>query len=106
MSPQFSSSTAKNQKPSLKKKLTVLAVIISVAAFLIFLISSNPPQSKRSKPSKKPQITVQTKVLAAETYQVMVESFGTVKPRTQSILFAQVSGQITGVSEQFRDGGF
>ena len=106
MSPQSSSSKATNQKPSLKKKLTVLAVIISVAAFLMFLISSNPPQSKRSQPSKKPQITVETKVLAAETYQVMVESFGTVKPRTQSILFAQVSGQITKVSEQFRDGGF
>jgi RND family efflux transporter MFP subunit len=36
----------------------------------------------------------------------MVESFGTVKPRTQSILFAQVAGQITQVSGQFRDGGF
>lgn len=106
MSPQSSSNTSTNQKPSLKKKLTVLAVIISVTGLLMFLISSNPPQSKRSKPSKAPQMTVETKVLAPESYQVMVESFGTVKPRTESILFAQVSGQITKVSEQFQDGGF
>jgi RND family efflux transporter MFP subunit len=106
MSPQFSLNTATNQKPSRNKKLMVLAVIIGVTALLVTLISSNPPQSKRSKPSKAAQMTVITKVLAPESYQVMVESFGTVKPRTQSILFAQVSGQITGVSEQFRDGGF
>ena len=84
----------------------VLALIIGVTALLMTLISSNPPQSKRSKPSKAAQMTVVTKVLAPESYQVIVESFGTVKPRTQSILFAQVSGQITDVSEQFRDGGF
>jgi RND family efflux transporter MFP subunit len=106
MSPQFSSNTAINQKPSRKKKLMVLALIIGVTALLMTLISSNPPQSKRSKPSKAAQMTVVTKVLAPESYQVIVESFGTVKPRTQSILFAQVSGQITDVSEQFRDGGF
>ncbi|NQZ86921.1 MAG: efflux RND transporter periplasmic adaptor subunit [Colwellia sp.] len=106
MSPQFSSSTAKNPKTSQKKKLTILAVIIGVTALLMFLISSNPPQSKRSKPSKAPQMTVETKVLVPESFQVMIESFGTVKPRTQSILFAQVSGQITKVSEQFSDGGF
>ncbi|MFT5295287.1 MAG: RND family efflux transporter MFP subunit [Colwellia sp.] len=106
MSQQFSSSTATNPKSSLKKKLTILAVIIGVTALLMFLISSNPPKSKRSKSSKVPQMTVETKVLAPESFQVMVESFGTVKPRTQSILFTQVSGQITKVSEQFRDGGF
>jgi RND family efflux transporter MFP subunit len=105
MSQQYSSNTSE-QKTSRKKKLTILAVIIGVTALLVFLIWSNPPQSKRFKPSKAPQMTVVTKVLAAETYQVVLESFGTVKPRTQSILFTQVSGQITAVSEQFRDGGF
>jgi RND family efflux transporter MFP subunit len=93
-------------KPSLKKKLVILAVIIGVTFLLMTLISSNPPQSKRFKPSKAAQMTVSTQVLAPQTYQVMVESFGTVKPRTQSILFSQVSGQITQVSSQFRDGGF
>jgi RND family efflux transporter MFP subunit len=86
--------------------LIILAVIIGVTLSLVALIYSNPPQSKRAKPSKAPQMTVATKILAPQRYQVMVESFGTVKPRTQSILFGQVAGQITQVSGQFRDGGF
>jgi RND family efflux transporter MFP subunit len=36
----------------------------------------------------------------------MIDSFGTVKPRTQSMLVAQASGQIIEISEQFREGGF
>ena len=46
------------------------------------------------------------KTLTPETYQVMIDSFGTVKPRTQSMLVAQASGQIIEISEQFREGGF
>lgn len=88
------------------KKLIILTVIIGVTLSLVALIYSNPPQAKRAKASKAPQMTVATKILAPQRYQVMVESFGTVKPRTQSILFSQVAGQITQVSSQFRDGGF
>ena len=106
MSLQSSLNTPKTQKTSNKKKLTILVVIILVTFLLVFVIFNNPPQSKRFKPSKAAQMTVVTKVLAPENYQVMVESFGTVKPRTQSMLFSQVSGQITKVSSQFRDGGF
>ena len=106
MSSQPSLHTEITQKPSTLKKLIILAVIIGVTLSLVALIYSNPPQSKRAKPSKAPQMTVATKILAPQRYQVMVESFGTVKPRTQSILFAQVAGQITQVSGQFRDGGF
>ena len=106
MSSQPSLHTEITQKPSTLKKLLILAVIIGVTLSLVALIYSNPPQSKRAKPSKAPQMTVVTKILAPQRYQVMVESFGTVKPRTQSILFAQVAGQITQVSGQFRDGGF
>ncbi|TWX54177.1 efflux RND transporter periplasmic adaptor subunit [Colwellia hornerae] len=88
------------------KKLIILTVIIGVTLSLVALIYSNPPQAKKAKASKAPQMTVATKILAPQRYQVMVESFGTVKPRTQSILFSQVAGQITQVSSQFRDGGF
>ena len=93
-------------KPSTKKKILILAVIVGVTLLLAVIISGNPPQSKRFKPSKASQMTVATKILAPQSYQVIVESFGTVKPRTQSILFSQVSGQINDVSMQFRDGGF
>jgi RND family efflux transporter MFP subunit len=106
MSQQSFSNPSTQTKVSKKKKLIILAVIIVVTVSLMMVISKNPPQSKRFKPSKAAQMTVETKVLAPQSYHIKVESFGTVKPRTESILFSQVSGQINKVSGQFRDGGF
>jgi RND family efflux transporter MFP subunit len=88
------------------KKLLLPVVIIIITVGLMMLIFKNPPTSKRGKTSKAPQITVETVTLAPQKYQVIVQSFGTVQPRTESVLFAQVSGQINQVSKQFRDGGF
>ena len=88
------------------KKILLPIVIIVVTIALIMIISKKPPTSKRSQPSKAAQMTVATTTLTPQNYQVIVQSFGTVKPRTQSVLFAQVSGQINKVSKQFRAGGF
>jgi RND family efflux transporter MFP subunit len=90
---------------NVKKLLLPLTLIIITAAIILF-IRENPPQSKRGKISKAPQMTVETTTLTPTNYQVVVQSFGTVTPRTQSVLFAQVSGQINKVSKQFRAGGF
>ena len=92
--------------PALFKKILLPAVIIIATVTLMMFIFNNPPTSNRSKPSKAPQMTVETTQLTPQTYQVMIQSFGTVQPRTQSVLFAQVSGQINSVSKQFRAGGF
>jgi len=95
------------EKKSARYKKALLPVIIAIATIaLMMVIFKNPPTSKRGKPSKAPQITVVTTTLTPQNYQVMVQSFGTVKPRTESVLFAQVSGQINHVSKQFRAGGF
>lgn len=96
-----------NEKKSPNYRKILLPVIIIIATvILMMVIFKNPPTSNRAKPSKAPQMTVEITTLAPITYQVMVQSFGTVKPRTQSVLFAQVSGQINYVSKQFRAGGF
>jgi RND family efflux transporter MFP subunit len=88
------------------KKALLPILIVIMTLLIIFVIVKNPPLSKRAAPSKAPQMTVATLKLMPQTYQVTIESFGTVKPRTQSVLFAQVSGQINSVSQQFRAGGF
>jgi len=88
------------------KKALLPIIIIIITITLMMIIVKNPPESQRAKMSKAPQMTVATKTLTPQSYQVIVESFGTVKPRTQSVLFAQVSGQINKVSKQFRAGGF
>lgn len=58
------------------------------------------------KTPKTAQMTVEVDTLVAQNYQVMVSSFGTVKPRTESLLVSQASGQIVAVDDQFRGGGF
>lgn len=88
------------------KKILLPIVLIVVTIALMMMIFKNPPAGIRATPSKAAQMTVVTTKLTPQNYQVIVESFGTVKPRTQSVLFAQVSGQINKVSKQFRAGGF
>lgn len=88
------------------KKLLLPVVIIVVTVVLMMTIFNNPPSTQRAQPSKAAQMTVATTKIIPQNYQVIVQSFGTVKPRTQSVLFAQVSGQINKVSKQFRAGGF
>jgi len=99
------SSVIEKQSPRYKKILLPVIIIIATLVLMI-VIFKNPPTSKRGIPSKAPQMTVETTTLTPQTYQVIVQSYGTVRPRTQSVLFTQVSGQINDVSKQFRAGGF
>jgi len=94
-----------NKKSRMKKLIVALAILL-VTVVLVYLIFNNPPQAKRKQASNAPQMTVEVKKLIPRQYQVSIESFGTVAPRTQSVLFSQVSGQIVKVNPQFRDGGF
>ncbi len=93
-------------KPLNFKKILLPIIMVIITITLMVFIVKNPPASQRTAPSKAPQMTVTTLKIMPQTYQVIIESFGTVRPRTQSVLFAQVSGQINSVSQQFRAGGF
>lgn len=84
--------------------LPISILVLTVVAAQMIL--SNPPTAKRRPPSKAPQMTVEVRTLEAQLYQVNLESFGTVKPRTQSNLVSQVNGEIIQINENFRDGGF
>jgi len=96
-----------NNQTNLKtKKLLLPVCIVIVTVILGYLILNNPPESKRKGKSKAPQMTVEVKKLKPQRYNVNIESYGIVAPRTQSVLFSQVSGQINKISAQFRDGGF
>lgn len=90
----------------ISKKTIVSAVIIGITVLLLWLINTNPPHSPRGAAVKKALINVEVQTLVLQPHQVMVESFGVVRPRVQSLLISQASGQITYVSENFREGGF
>lgn len=82
--------------------LVVLAIFAAAAA----LVMLNRPQANRNSAPPVPSVRVDTLTLEPGPYQIKLQSYGTVKPRTQSTLLPQVSGQIMEVSPNFRDGGF
>lgn len=88
------------------KKTIITVLIIVITALLLWAINANPPKGKRGGGVKPPLINVEVQTLALQKHQVMVESFGIVKPRVQSLLISQSSGQITYISENFSEGGF
>ena len=91
-----------------KKYAKVVLPVAVLAGFYIAaqVVKSNPPQARRGAPSMAPQLNVDVQTLKRESYAVTIDSYGTVKPRTQSILLPQVSGQIVNISTKFREGGF
>ncbi|WP_083698109.1 efflux RND transporter periplasmic adaptor subunit [Shewanella sp. UCD-KL21] len=90
----------------MNKKYLIPVGIVAVAVAVIFVISSNPPSTKRGKPMAVAAMSVETQRLTPQNYQIQVSSFGVVKPRTQSSLVTQASGQILSISPNFREGGF
>ncbi|MFC1518526.1 efflux RND transporter periplasmic adaptor subunit [Pseudomonadota bacterium] len=90
----------------MNKKYLIPVSIVAVAVATIMVITSNPPTTKRGKPMAVAAMSVETQVLKPQDYQIQVSSFGVVKPRTQSSLVTQASGQILSISPNFREGGF
>lgn len=81
-------------------------IVILVMATLGWLIYSNPPEVHRGKPPQPARINVDTQTIAAAPYRVMIESYGRIRPRTQSTLQPQVSGEVVWLAADFRAGGF
>lgn len=91
----------------MSKKLKLLPLIIlggllAVAA----VIRLNPPEAAQRMNAGGPQMAVETVTVTPQDYPIRLESYGTIQPRTQSILVAQVGGQIVEVNPNLRDGGF
>jgi len=90
----------------IKNKLLLPIIILVVFIVSAKIITSNPPSTKRGKPSQASQLNVDVQTVKPKTFDVSVHSYGVVKPRTQSTLLPQVSGQILKISDNFREGGF
>jgi RND family efflux transporter MFP subunit len=95
-----------NQQPNPLLKAGLPVLILVLLGGIAFMIASNPPGRDRRGPPSGPQLTVEVMEVTPQDYTVRLESYGTVQPRTQSMLVAQVSGQITSINPAFRDGGF
>ncbi len=82
--------------------LGIFAALLLIAA----LIRLNPPETEQRIIPTGPQIVVEVEPVERRDYQVMLQSYGTVQPRTRSMLVAQVGGQIVAINENVRGGGF
>jgi hypothetical protein len=73
-----------------------------IGAFI--MVKSRPKIEKKEVSFPPPLVRSQT--IRLEDTQLVVSSQGTVNPRTESELFAQVAGQVIEVSPAFARGGF
>lgn len=87
------------------KKFIPAAIFLGLLIIAV-LIRMNPPETPQRPQFSGPSMTVETIPVMPRDYQVMLQSYGTVQPRTRSMLVAQVGGQIVEINENVRDGGF
>lgn len=87
------------------RKAAPIAIIGALLLFA-FIIKMNPPESPQRPPFAGPMMVVDVIPVQRQSYQVHLQSYGTVQPRTQSTLIAQVGGQIVSVNPNVRGGGF
>ncbi len=89
-----------------KKQILTALVILIISFTVVWFIMNNKPEARKS--TKPPSQKLRTEVMnpAPVDYTVWVPSFGVVQPKTQSLVIAQISGQIVEVSDKFRDGAF
>ncbi len=91
------------RREALLKALTPVLVLVLVAAGAALLVL-NPPEADRAPPSDT-RLMVEVLPLATREFTIMLESYGTVAPRTRSFLTSEVSGQVQWIAATFRDGG-
>ncbi len=91
---------------ALPKQLVIALAVLGLCVVLAVVIKLLQPQPRVHGSMPAPVIKVEAETLQPQTYEFMLSSFGTVQPRTASLLVAQVNGVIVEVNGAFRDGGF
>lgn len=92
--------------PGFRKILAIaLPVMVLVLGFGAFkLIKANPPEASKRPPQRSQAVPVEATRLSLQDYTTTLRSFGSVQPRKQTTLVAQVSGMVSEVSPLFRAG--
>lgn len=88
------------------KKILIPVLVLVISVVIITLIFNNKPSNQRGRPQATAKILVETKAIQPQKFEISISSYGVVQPKTQSVLVSQVAGQVSFISENFRDGGF
>ena len=94
--------TRTNRWPKLLLVLLLLGASFAVARYIV----THKPEPKRGPQPVQAAQRVEAVRLQPQSYQVELESYGVVKPRTESQLVAQVGGQVVDIAGNFREGAF
>lgn len=89
--------------PRLRRALLILGLLGGALMISALLISNKPEPEK--KEAKTVDALVEVLPVSAETVSFQVESQGTVIPRTETVLSAEVAGAIVDISPKFVAGG-
>ena len=89
----------------MNRKFMPIAIFAGLVTIAV-IIWMNPPETPQRPQFSGPTMTVETIPVLPRDYRIMLQSYGTVQPRTRSMLVAQVGGQIVEINENVRDGGF
>jgi RND family efflux transporter MFP subunit len=84
-------------------RAVVPVVVVCCGAVPAWLLYANPPEAPR-RPQPTQPVEVEAKPLRPTEHQVELLSQGTVRPRMESVLGAEVSGRIIEIDPDFRDG--
>jgi RND family efflux transporter MFP subunit len=87
----------------IKRSLLIVGILVVAVGGAGLLGNMKPPPEK--KESVTVDILVEVMPLVMETTHLTVESQGTVRPRTETILSAEVSGSIVSISPKLIAGG-
>jgi len=87
----------------LKKILLPFAIIAGAVVLSLAMVSLKPAPAKLESPETA--VAVETLVLEKTQTQLIVQSQGTVQPRTRTALISEVSGAVLKVSPEYVVGG-
>ncbi|MBL4660016.1 MAG: efflux RND transporter periplasmic adaptor subunit [Alcanivoracaceae bacterium] len=88
------------------KKIIQPLLLLIISFFVVWLIFNNKPVARKFRQLPVQKLRTEVMDPQPQSYTVWIPSYGIVQPKTQSLMIAQVSGQVTKVADKFRDGAF
>jgi len=86
-----------------KRALLIAGIFAGAAGIAVGLSQMKPPPETKDIPNVEPLVTVLPLLESSASF--MIASQGTVRPRTETILSAEVAGSIVSISPKFVAGG-
>lgn len=99
-----SGARASNLWYAIPRKARIVGIMVAVTCIIISLLIAFQPQAKK-RPIPETVVRVDVVEANRSSYPIVVTASGTIEAETRGNLVAQISGEITRMSENFKAGG-